>query len=60
MYGKLYNPESKIIIRTTVSVAIHDDGGRPFTVIFLIRRQTQDRMLRSAENWAAGFFGLDW
>jgi hypothetical protein len=29
MYGKLYNPESKIIIRTTVSVAIHDEGGRP-------------------------------
>ncbi|XWW92257.1 hypothetical protein V2A60_000180 [Cordyceps javanica] len=38
MYGKLYNPNSKIIVRTT----------------------TQDRMLKSAENWLAGFFGLDW
>ncbi|OAA37269.1 3-phytase A precursor [Beauveria brongniartii RCEF 3172] len=38
MYGKLYNPSSKIIVRTT----------------------TQDRMLKSAENWLAGFFGLDW
>lgn len=38
MYGKLHNPSSKIIVRTT----------------------TQDRMLKSAENWLAGFFGLDW
>ncbi|GFP53820.1 hypothetical protein ACSS6W_001432 [Trichoderma asperelloides] len=38
MYGSLYNPNSKIIVRTT----------------------TQDRMLKSAENWMAGFFGLDW
>uniref|UniRef100_A0A0B7JQI7 3-phytase n=2 Tax=Bionectria ochroleuca TaxID=29856 RepID=A0A0B7JQI7_BIOOC len=38
MYGKLYNPLSKIIVRTT----------------------TQDRMLKSAENWLAGFFGLEW
>ncbi|EQL02205.1 3-phytase A precursor [Ophiocordyceps sinensis CO18] len=38
MYGALYNPTSKIIVRTT----------------------TQDRMLKSAENWLAGFFGLDW
>lgn len=38
MYGKLYNPSSKIIVRTT----------------------TQDRMLKSAENWLAGFFGLEW
>ncbi len=38
MYGKLYDPNSKIIVRTT----------------------TQDRMLKSAENWLAGFFGLDW
>ncbi|ATY59141.1 3-phytase A precursor [Cordyceps militaris] len=38
MYGKLYNPNSKIIVRTT----------------------TQDRMLKSAENWLAGFFGLEW
>ncbi|KAF7553288.1 hypothetical protein G7046_g7149 [Stylonectria norvegica] len=38
MYGSLYNPESKIIVRTT----------------------TQDRMLKSAENWMAGFFGLEW
>lgn len=22
--------------------------------------QTQDRMLKSAENWMAGFFGLEW
>ncbi|PHH63007.1 hypothetical protein CDD82_1945 [Ophiocordyceps australis] len=38
MYGAMYNPESKIIVRTT----------------------TQDRMLKSAENWLAGFFGLEW
>ncbi|KAK2590509.1 hypothetical protein QQS21_011812 [Conoideocrella luteorostrata] len=38
MYGALYNPRSKIIVRTT----------------------TQDRMLKSAENWMAGFFGLEW
>ncbi|KAG6271603.1 hypothetical protein E4U49_003616 [Claviceps purpurea] len=38
MYGGLYNPQSKIIVRTT----------------------TQDRMLKSAENWMAGFFGLEW
>jgi len=38
MYGKLYNPKSRIIARTT----------------------TQDRMLKSAENWLAGFFGLEW
>ncbi|OAA48687.1 3-phytase A precursor [Metarhizium rileyi] len=38
MYGSLYNPNSKIIVRTT----------------------TQDRMLKSAENWMAGFFGLEW
>ncbi|KAK4202449.1 putative 3-phytase A precursor [Triangularia verruculosa] len=38
MYGKLYNPNSKIIVRTT----------------------TQDRMLKSAENFMAGFFGLEW
>ncbi|KAH8180149.1 histidine phosphatase superfamily (branch 2) domain-containing protein [Sarocladium implicatum] len=38
MYGNLYNPRSKIIVRTT----------------------TQDRMLKSAENWMAGFFGLEW
>lgn len=22
--------------------------------------KTQDRMLKSAENWMAGFFGLEW
>ncbi|KAK4449285.1 histidine phosphatase superfamily [Podospora aff. communis PSN243] len=38
MYGGLYNPGSKIIVRTT----------------------TQDRMLKSAENFLAGFFGLEW
>ncbi|KAG6005252.1 hypothetical protein E4U21_000289 [Claviceps maximensis] len=38
MYAGLYNPQSKIIVRTT----------------------TQDRMLKSAENWMAGFFGLEW
>ncbi|CAK7264994.1 hypothetical protein SEPCBS57363_001355 [Sporothrix epigloea] len=38
MYGNLYNPNSKIIVRTT----------------------TQDRMLKSAENFMAGFFGLEW
>lgn len=38
MYGKLYNPNSKIIVRTT----------------------TQDRMLKSAEYFMAGFFGLEW
>ncbi|KAG9257813.1 histidine phosphatase superfamily [Emericellopsis atlantica] len=38
MYGKLYNPNSKLIVRTT----------------------TQDRMLKSAENWVSGFFGLEW
>ncbi|KAI9848338.1 MAG: hypothetical protein M1838_000554 [Thelocarpon superellum] len=37
-YGKLYNPATKIIARTT----------------------TQDRMLKSAEYFMAGFFGLDW
>lgn len=38
MYGGLYDPQSKIIVRTT----------------------TQDRMIESAENWLAGFFGLEW
>lgn len=37
-YGRLYNPNSKIIARTT----------------------TQDRMLKSAEYFLAGFFGLEW
>ncbi|KAI6347679.1 hypothetical protein MCOR30_000309 [Pyricularia oryzae] len=37
-YGRLYNPNSKIIVRTT----------------------TQDRMLKSAEYFMAGFFGLEW
>lgn len=37
-YGRLYNPYSKIIARTT----------------------TQDRMLKSAEYFMAGFFGLEW
>lgn len=37
-YGGLYNPNSKIIVRTT----------------------TQDRMLKSAEYFLAGFFGLEW
>jgi len=37
-YSQLYNPNSKIIVRTT----------------------TQDRMLKSAENFLSGFFGLDW
>lgn len=38
MYSSLYNPNSKIIVRTT----------------------TQDRMLKSAEYFVAGFFGLEW
>ncbi|GAB1310083.1 3-phytase [Madurella fahalii] len=38
MYSQLYNPNSKIIVRTT----------------------TQDRMLKSAEYFVAGFFGLQW
>ncbi|KAI9053775.1 hypothetical protein LZ554_002724 [Drepanopeziza brunnea f. sp. 'monogermtubi'] len=38
LYGKMYNPNSKIIVRTT----------------------TQDRMLKSAEYFMAGFFGLEW
>ncbi|KAM7223157.1 acid phosphatase [Rhypophila decipiens] len=38
MYSQLYNPNSKIIVRTT----------------------TQDRMLKSAEYFMAGFFGLEW
>jgi hypothetical protein len=38
MYSSLYNPNSRIIVRTT----------------------TQDRMLKSAEYFVAGFFGLDW
>ncbi|KAL1853580.1 hypothetical protein VTK73DRAFT_8931 [Phialemonium thermophilum] len=38
MYSQLYNPSSKIIVRTT----------------------TQDRMLKSAEYFVAGFFGLSW
>lgn len=37
-YAQLYNPNSKIIARTT----------------------TQDRMLKSAEYFMAGFFGQDW
>jgi hypothetical protein len=37
-YGKLYDPNTKILARTT----------------------TQDRMLKSAENFMAGFFGLEW
>lgn len=38
MYSSLYNPNSRIIVRTT----------------------TQDRMLKSAEYFVAGFFGLEW
>ncbi|KAJ2891454.1 histidine acid phosphatase [Zalerion maritima] len=38
MYSALYNPNSKIIVRTT----------------------TQDRMLKSAEYWLTGFFGIEW
>lgn len=38
MYSALYNPNSKIIVRTT----------------------TQDRMMKSAEYWLTGFFGMDW
>ncbi|KAL5614367.1 hypothetical protein BROUX41_004473 [Berkeleyomyces rouxiae] len=38
MYGQMYDPQTKIIARTT----------------------TQDRMLKSAENFMAGFFGLEW
>lgn len=38
MYSRLYDPNTKIIARTT----------------------TQDRMLKSAENFMAGFFGLEW
>ncbi|KAK3336161.1 histidine phosphatase superfamily [Cercophora scortea] len=38
MYSQLYNPNSRIIVRTT----------------------TQDRMLKSAEYFMAGFFGLEW
>ncbi|KAH8762660.1 acid phosphatase [Diaporthe sp. PMI_573] len=38
MYSSLYNPDSRIIVRTT----------------------TQDRMLKSAEYFVAGFFGLEW
>ncbi|KAG5949716.1 hypothetical protein E4U53_005781, partial [Claviceps sorghi] len=26
----------------------------------IVRTTTQDRMLKSAENWLAGFFGLEW
>ncbi|KAF4975295.1 hypothetical protein FZEAL_7893 [Fusarium zealandicum] len=26
----------------------------------IVRTTTQDRMLKSAENWMAGFFGLEW
>jgi hypothetical protein len=37
-YAQLYNPNSKIIARTT----------------------TEDRMLKSAEYFLAGFFGLQW
>lgn len=37
-YGNLYNPNTKIIARTT----------------------SQDRMLKSAEYFMAGFFGLEW
>lgn len=37
-YGHLYNPGSKIVVRTT----------------------TQDRVLKSAEDFLAGFFGLDY
>lgn len=37
-YGQLYDPNSKMIVRTT----------------------TQDRMLKSAEYFMSGFFGLEW
>lgn len=37
-YGRLYDPSTRIIARTT----------------------TMDRMLQSAENFMAGFFGLNW
>jgi Histidine phosphatase superfamily (branch 2) len=37
-YGRLYDPATKIVARTT----------------------SEDRMLKSAENFLAGFFGLDW
>ncbi|EGU73618.1 hypothetical protein FOXB_15872, partial [Fusarium oxysporum f. sp. conglutinans Fo5176] len=26
----------------------------------IVRTTTRDRMLKSAENWVAGFFGLEW
>lgn len=37
-YGRLYDPSTKIVARTT----------------------SQDRMLKSAEYFLAGFFGLEW
>jgi len=37
-YGRLYDPATKIVARTT----------------------SEDRMVKSAENFLAGFFGLDW
>jgi hypothetical protein len=57
MYAQLYNPNSKIIIRTTVSThtirrALNKRANQ--------LAQTQDRMLKSAEYFAAGFFGLQW
>lgn len=42
-------------------------SGPPYVVLTTILTyqranfvQTQDRMLKSAENWMAGFFGLEW
>ncbi|KZL73390.1 3-phytase A precursor (histidine acid phosphatase) [Colletotrichum tofieldiae] len=59
MYSSLYNTNSKLIVRTTVSrtptYVLHLRA-----VLRLTRLQTQDRMLKSAEYWLAGFFGLEW
>lgn len=57
MYSKLYDPNTKIIARTTV----RENQLSPFMDRRLLTCfQTQDRMLKSAENFMAGFFGLDW
>ena len=56
MYSKLYDPNSKIIARTTVRIS----EPNPSPEDSLTRSKTQDRMLKSAENFMAGFFGLEW
>lgn len=62
MYSRLYNPHSQIIARTTVCILATFASEKATTHRLSLTRfiQTQDRMLKSAEYFMAGFFGLEW